>query len=94
MRRDKSDVELSEIEPWFESPQPSPTEQISLQCALMKLPDDQRQTLVLHIWGGLAFAEIGEVLSISANTAASRYRYAIQKLRTIMQPEEIPHVKE
>ena len=33
------------------------------------------------------FDEIATILAISANTAASRYRYALQKLRAAMQPE-------
>jgi RNA polymerase sigma-70 factor (ECF subfamily) len=35
----------------------------------------------LKIDGGLTFAQIAEVLNVNANTAASRYRYAIAKLR-------------
>ena len=55
----------------------------------MRIPEEQRQVIVLHIWGGLSFDEIGSVLAISANTAASRYRYALQKLREAMRPEDI-----
>jgi len=46
---------------------------------------------VLHVWGGFSFESIGEVLDVSANTAASRYRYALEKLRVVMQPKD-PHV--
>ena len=46
-----------------------------------RLPQEQREVVALKIDGGLTFAEIGEALSISANTAASRYRYALEKLR-------------
>ncbi len=56
----------------------------NLQRALCALPDDQRQVTVLHIWGELTFSQIAEVLDISANTAASRYRYALAKLREDM----------
>jgi RNA polymerase sigma-70 factor (ECF subfamily) len=45
------------------------------------LPDNYREVLTLKIWGGLTFAEIAETLGISANTAASRYRYALTELR-------------
>ncbi|MEJ6570021.1 MAG: sigma factor-like helix-turn-helix DNA-binding protein, partial [Akkermansiaceae bacterium] len=40
-----------------------------------------REVLTLKIWGGLTFAEIGKVLSLSNNTAASRYRYALEQLQ-------------
>ncbi len=48
--------------------------------ALRELPVRQREVVVLKIWEELTFAEIGQVLDISASTAASRYRYALEKL--------------
>ncbi len=55
-----------------------------LERALSALPDEQREVLALKIDGGLTFAEIGTVLGVSVNTAASRYRYALEKLRVSM----------
>ena len=52
-----------------------------MERALDALPTEQRQVVVMKIWGGLTFAAIGQVLSISPNTAASRYRYALEALR-------------
>ena len=44
----------------------------------------------LKIWEGLTFARIAEVLDIPPNTAASRYRYALEKLRTLLpQPHHL-----
>jgi len=54
-----------------------------LQDALNRLPVAQREVVTLKIWGGLTFAEIAEALDIPANTAASRYRYALEELRKI-----------
>lgn len=48
--------------------------------ALRKLPVDQSEVIVLKVWEELTFSEIGEVLEISSSTAASRYRYALEKL--------------
>ncbi|HEX2971110.1 MAG TPA: sigma-70 family RNA polymerase sigma factor [Tepidisphaeraceae bacterium] len=64
-----------------ESPAPSCGEDEELERALAKLPDEQRQVIALKIDGGLTFAQIAAVLNISLNTAASRYRYALEKLR-------------
>jgi RNA polymerase sigma-70 factor (ECF subfamily) len=36
--------------------------------------------VVMKFWGGLTFAQISETLAISPNTAASRYRYALEQL--------------
>lgn len=56
-----------------------------LQRALLSLPAEQREVILLKIDGELTFAEIGQVLGVSANTAASRYRYALEKLRTTLE---------
>jgi len=55
---------------------------------LASIPDDQRHVIVLHVWGELTFAQIAEILDISSNTAASRYRYALAKLREAMCTKE------
>jgi RNA polymerase sigma-70 factor (ECF subfamily) len=55
-----------------------------LHNALRQLPADQREVLVLKVWGEQTFESIGETLEISPNTAASRYRYGIEKLRTLL----------
>ena len=46
-----------------------------------KLPGEQKEAIFLKIFDGLTFREIASVCGISANTAASRYRYGIEKLR-------------
>jgi len=56
--------------------------------ALAALPPDQREVLSLKIDGDLTFAEVADVLRISPNTAASRYRYALEKLRALMKAEQ------
>jgi len=56
-----------------------------LQRALSALPAEQRDVLALKVDGGLTFAEIGQALAVSANTAASRYRYALGKLRAALE---------
>jgi RNA polymerase sigma-70 factor, ECF subfamily len=51
-----------------------------VENALNQLPGDQREVVVMKIWGGLTFAQIGEALGVPLNTAASRYRYALARL--------------
>ncbi len=67
---------------WFE-PEVDPRLQ-ALTHSLPQLPDEQREVVVLKIWGDLTFDEIGEQLSISPNTAASRWRYAMEALRKLI----------
>jgi RNA polymerase sigma-70 factor (ECF subfamily) len=52
-----------------------------LEAALADLPDEQRQVVTLRIWGELTIEESAAVLGIPSNTVASRYRYALAKLR-------------
>jgi RNA polymerase sigma-70 factor (ECF subfamily) len=57
-----------------------------IEAALARLPAEQREVLVLKIWQELTFEQIGETLDIPANTAASRYRYALIALRKQLEP--------
>lgn len=87
MKSESKQVDLADIEPWFEAPEEDHAARVALTIELMRVPEEQRQVLVLHLWGGLSFEEIGSVMNISANTAASRYRYALQRLRVAMNAE-------
>jgi RNA polymerase sigma-70 factor (ECF subfamily) len=58
----------------------------ALAAALGELPPDQRTVVHLKLWGGLTFEEIAEMLEIPLNTAASRYRYGLDKMRARLRP--------
>ncbi len=64
-----------------------------IQSAVKRLPQEQAEVVVLKIWEELTFAEIADILGESPNTAASRYRYALEKLSRTLQPlaEEVQH---
>ena len=66
---------------WLESPAGMEHTALELQSTLRELPEEQREVIVLHIWGEMSFEEVAEALAIPANTAASRYRYGLLKLR-------------
>lgn len=55
-----------------------------LAAAIQLLPESQQEVLTLKVDGELTFTEIGAVLGISPNTAASRYRYALERLRELL----------
>jgi RNA polymerase sigma-70 factor (ECF subfamily) len=57
-----------------------------LASALGELPAEQRAVAHLKLWEGLTFDQIAAALAISPNTAASRYRYALDKLRGQLRP--------
>jgi RNA polymerase sigma-70 factor (ECF subfamily) len=62
-----------------------------LSAALAELPPEQRTVVHLKLWERLTFEQIAATLDIPPNTAASRYRYALDKLRSRLRPlyEEI-----
>jgi len=73
---------------WFSPPDRDYAAEQNLRRTLNALPDDQREVIVLHVWGELTFSQIGDLLDVSSNTIASRYRYALGKLRDSMFPKE------
>jgi RNA polymerase sigma-70 factor (ECF subfamily) len=85
LRSNRRMVEFDAGEAWFDAGSSGGDRDVwterNLRHALCSLPEEQREVTILHIWGELTFPEVGQVLGISANTAASRYRYALQHLR-------------
>ncbi len=55
-----------------------------LRAALAELPFEQREVIVLHINAKLKFQQIANHLGLSINTVQSRYRYGLDKLRTLL----------
>lgn len=85
--RTKENVSAEPISPF--EPANDPDEQIfraELTGALAELPPDQRAVVHLKLWEGLTFEEISTALDIPLNTAASRYRYGLDKLRDRLRP--------
>ena len=71
-------------EPAGDFTSPFPADRIDpfeLELAIEQLPPAQQAVIRLRFYLGLTFREIGSNLSISANTAASRTRYALANLR-------------
>lgn len=54
---------------------------------LSKLPGEQREIIVLHLHHGLKFRQIAKLQSVSINTIQSRYRYGLDKLRSMLDSE-------
>jgi RNA polymerase sigma-70 factor (ECF subfamily) len=59
-------------------------ESSELQDLLARLPYEQREVIVLHLHHDMRFREIAKALGISINTVQSRYRYGLDKLRSIV----------
>lgn len=77
-------LEAGPLPDWMElAPRSAPAtaDDAALAAAVDGLPDDQREVVVLKAFEGLTFADIAARLGVSLNTAASRWRYALEKLR-------------
>ncbi len=58
-----------------------------LSRALLQLPYEQREVLLLRSHSGMRFAAIAKAQGVSINTVQGRYRYAMDKLRSLLNPE-------
>ena len=58
-----------------------------LSLALGRLPYEQREVLLLHSYSGMKFKTIAKQQNVSINTVQGRYRYALDKLRSMLNGE-------
>lgn len=67
------------------------TEQVEddLKRLIEELPDDQKEVLVMRMYGDLSFKEISEQTGVSINTALGRMRYALMNLRKLIEKNQI-----
>ena len=77
---------VREDSPFFDHAVEQREDAALIELALRELPIEQREVVVLRVWGGLTFAEIAAALDQSINTISSRYRYALQALRRDLKP--------
>lgn len=59
-----------------------------LNRAIAQLGYEQREVIMLHLRGGMKFREIAGLQKVSINTAKSRYRYGLEKLRELLSDKE------
>jgi RNA polymerase sigma-70 factor (ECF subfamily) len=79
---------------WFErTAEESPAERAAMRC-LADLPGPQREVIVLKLWHDYTFEEIGDLVGVSPNTAAGRYRYGLEKLRSCLREENYERDKQ
>ncbi|MEO1857178.1 MAG: RNA polymerase sigma factor [Rubritalea sp.] len=76
------------LDPWFDSDAATEESRDYIEKILKELPTKFSEVIVMKVWGGRTFSEIGEALDISQNTAASRYRYGLEALR-----RQLSHVR-
>jgi RNA polymerase sigma-70 factor (ECF subfamily) len=83
-------AEMSRDVPLLSGPLEREERRVAVEAALAQLPEPQREVLVMKVWAGLSFPQIARALDIPLDTAASRYRYALARLREQLAEELIP----
>jgi RNA polymerase sigma-70 factor (ECF subfamily) len=71
--------------PGFVIERPGENSTVVSSEALAQLPDEQKEIIILKIFQDFTFREIASICGLSINTAASRYRYGIEKLRSLLE---------
>jgi len=61
-----------------------------LSWSLGKLPYEQREVIILHLYSGMKFKAVAEFQGVSINTIQGRYRYGLDKLRSLLNGEVNP----
>jgi RNA polymerase sigma-70 factor (ECF subfamily) len=83
-RRERREQQAS----WFDAGQGEVPLDAELEQAVKALPPIYREVVVLKVWSGLTFQQVADTLGVPLNTAASRYRYAIDHLRAALKGVE------
>jgi RNA polymerase sigma-70 factor (ECF subfamily) len=71
-----------------------PDERLALEGGIRLLTPEQREVVHLHVFDGLTFREIAEASGASINTVAARYRYALAKLRVLLDGVSPDHAQQ
>ena len=94
VRRRKYEAKFGrEREAWFESTSNSLLEISDAVAALHNLPDEERETIVARLWGGLTLGDLAAWTNTSLPTAQRRYVRGLEKLRDVLRVEPCTGLK-
>lgn len=71
---------------WFSCSLQGEETRLRVEEALRGLPEEQREVVVLRVWGERSFPDIAAITGTSEDTTRSRYRYALDRLRGRLTP--------
>lgn len=92
-KREESIIYLNDFQDvWLDPVADDDDYALLLRNAVQSLSSKLREVLIMKFWSDLTFQQIAETLAISPNTAASRYRYAMEKLaHELRRMKEVRH---
>ncbi len=62
---------------------------VDLKKMIQKLPDDQKEVLIMRHFCDMSFKDIAEITEVSINTALGRMRYALSNLRKMIEGTDL-----
>ena len=85
-RRQKYEADAArDVPAWFEmGDDPTNLDGSTITDSLSRLPVDQREVIIAHLWGGLTFEQIAELVGTSTTTAFRRYNAGLAALRNLL----------
>ena len=94
-KREESVVYLNDFQDvWLDPALEEDEEAVIMRNSVQNLSDKLRDVVIMKFWGGLTFLQISKTLAISPNTAASRYRYALEQLgHELRRLKEVRHAQ-
>jgi RNA polymerase sigma-70 factor (ECF subfamily) len=92
-KREESIIYLNDFQDvWLDPVMDDDEDALILRDAVQALSPKLREVVMMKFWGDLTFQQIAETLAISPNTAASRYRYAMEQLaHELRRMKEVRH---
>jgi RNA polymerase sigma-70 factor (ECF subfamily) len=89
-RQRESFVARPEDETWFDTSRGEVDRREAIELALAELPIGQREVVVMRVWGGATFEQIGEAVGVSSKTAAARYGDALDAICALVSEDLVP----
>jgi RNA polymerase sigma-70 factor (ECF subfamily) len=83
-RQKREAIKAENTAAWFQANEETNLDATAAAAALTELPAEQREAIVAHLWGGLSFAEIGELMGMSASSAHRTYTAGLTALRILL----------
>jgi RNA polymerase sigma-70 factor (ECF subfamily) len=80
-RQARREAAAADAEVWFDTTGDDRLDGRSATAALKRLPEDQRETIIARLWGGLSFEEISRLRGVSESTVRRCYDRGVQSLR-------------
>jgi RNA polymerase sigma-70 factor (ECF subfamily) len=84
-RRRRERVVARERGEWFDTSEDAAIDGRTAEAALQQLPPQQREIVVMRVWGGLRFAQIAELVGLSVSSTHDRYTAALAALRAALE---------